>query len=268
MELLERELAMAAVEAALAEAEEGAGRVVFVAGEAGIGKTALVTRIARARELDRRFLWGVCDPLLTPRALGPIHDIVREAGARLAGGARGRVRRAARQLAGQPPTVMVVEDLHWADDASLDVIAVVGRRIGRTTGTLVLTYRSDEIELRPEVGAVLRRAARGRRPEDRARAALARRGRAAGAAAGRSSARLHATTGGNPFFVNEVLASAEPGVPGRRSATWSRCGCRGCRTGRARSWRSPRSSRREPSCGSCGAGPIRRRSRSASPPGC
>ena len=83
MELLERDSAVAAVEAALAEAAGGAGRVVLVGGEAGIGKTALITSIARAQEPDRRFLWGGCDPLLTPRALGPIHDIVREAGGRL-----------------------------------------------------------------------------------------------------------------------------------------------------------------------------------------
>ena len=202
MELLERDTAVAAVEAALAET----GRVVLVTGEAGIGKTSLVTQVARGR----RFLWGVCDPLLTPRALGPIHDIAREAGIELPSG---REDVFAALLGALDGSVMVVEDLHWVDEASLDAIAVVGRRIARTTGTLILTYRSDEIELRPEVASVL-----GALPADAVRRVplaplspaaveqLARR-------AGRSSARLHATTAGNPFFVNEVLNSMSPGVP-------------------------------------------------------
>lgn len=212
MELLERDAAMAAMEAALAEADAGAGRVVLITGEAGIGKTALVAQVAATRD-DRRFLWGVCDPLLTPRAFGPIHDIAREAGAELPAAREDVFAALLDELSGRPPTVMVVEDLHWADAASLDAVAVVGRRIGRMTGTLVLTYRSDEIDLRPEVAAVL-----GALPPDAVRRIqlaplssgaveqLAR-------AAGRSPARLHAATGGNPFFVNEVLGSMEPGVP-------------------------------------------------------
>src|SRR5215207_2001194 len=148
MKLLERDSAIAALEAALAEAAGGAGRIVLVAGEAGIGKTALVSQVSR--EQDARFLWGVCDPLLTPRAYGPIHDIAREAGVRLGGGREDVFGTLLDELAAPPPTVMVVEDLHWADEATLDVIAVVGRRIGRTTGTLVITYRSDELDLRPE----------------------------------------------------------------------------------------------------------------------
>ena len=213
MELLERDLAVAAMEVALAEAAAGDGRVVLVAGEAGIGKTALVTRLTRAYEQDRRFLWGACDPLLTPRALGPIHDIVREAGGRPLAAREDVFAALLDELAGRPATVMVVEDLHWADEASLDAIAVVGRRIGRTTGTLVITYRSDEIALRPEVAAVL-----GALPADAVRrielaplspAAVEQLAREAG----RSSARLHETTGGNPFFVTEVLGSVAPGVP-------------------------------------------------------
>jgi DNA-binding CsgD family transcriptional regulator len=212
MDLLERDSAVAALEAALAEAAGGSGRIVLVTGEAGIGKTALVGRVAH-EDNSRRFLWGVCDPLLTPRAYGPVHDIAREAGIRLPSGREEVFNLLLDELATRPPTVMVVEDLHWADEATLDVIAVVGRRIGRTTGTLVITYRSDEVELRPEVAGAL-----GALP-----AAAVRRVELAPLSAdaverlaweaGRSSARLHATTAGNPFFVNEVLASTESGVP-------------------------------------------------------
>ncbi|HTI32804.1 MAG TPA: AAA family ATPase, partial [Miltoncostaea sp.] len=84
MSLLERDAALAAVGAALAEAAGGGGRVILVRGEAGLGKTALV-REAVERAGDRaRVLPGACDPLLTPRALGPFHDIARAAGGAMA----------------------------------------------------------------------------------------------------------------------------------------------------------------------------------------
>jgi DNA-binding CsgD family transcriptional regulator len=220
MELLERAGAMAQVDAALREAAAGAGRIVLVAGEAGVGKTALVDAVARATDTRARFLWGACDPLLTPRALGPIHDVARQtdggglAEAIGAGAAREAVFAALLdELSGRPPTVLVVEDLHWADEATLDALAVIGRRIRHTTGTLLLTYRSDEIALHPDAVALL-----GALPADAVRrvepaplsvaavAELARR-------AGRDPAGLHAATGGNAFFVTEVLAAVAPGVP-------------------------------------------------------
>jgi DNA-binding CsgD family transcriptional regulator len=219
MDLLEREAAVEAVEAALADARAGSGRVVLVVGEAGIGKSALVERVARESERDALFRWGSCDPLLTPRALGPIHDFAREVGGELAEalttGAPGEALYAGllEELDSHPPLVLVVEDLHWADDATLDVVVFAGRRIGRTTGTLVLTYRSEEIHLRAKARAALAAlpADSVRRVElsplsPRAVEELAER-------AGRSAAGLHAATGGNPFFVREVLASRSSAVP-------------------------------------------------------
>jgi DNA-binding CsgD family transcriptional regulator len=219
MELLERDTAVEALEGALAQARAGAGRIVLVAGEAGVGKTALTERVARAAGADARFLWGACDPLLTPRALGPIHDIARQAGGALTEALTADAPREAvfaallDELDARPATVLVVEDLHWADEATLDALVVVGRRIARTTGTLLLTYRSDEIELHAEARAVL-----SALPTDavrridlaplspRAVEELARR-------AGQPAEGLHAATGGNAFFVTEVLAAAAPGIP-------------------------------------------------------
>jgi DNA-binding CsgD family transcriptional regulator/tetratricopeptide (TPR) repeat protein len=217
MELLERDTAMAALQEALAQACGGAGRIVLVAGEAGVGKTALTERVARTSKA--RFLWGACDPLLTPRALGPIHDIGRQAGGELAAtlsadGSREAIFAALLdELEGGTPTVLVVEDLHWADEATLDALTVIGRRISRTTGTLLLTYRSDEIELHAEARAVLSALpTEATRRIDLAPLSpsaveeLARR-------AGRDAGGLHAATGGNAFFVTEVLAAPSPGVP-------------------------------------------------------
>ena len=84
MDLLEREGALATLSAALDDSAAGSGRVVVVAGEAGIGKTALVAAAMAAAGDRRRILTGACDPLLTPRALGPFHDIARQGGGALA----------------------------------------------------------------------------------------------------------------------------------------------------------------------------------------
>src|SRR5512132_4720949 len=83
MNLLERSSALGELGGVLAATAAG-GRVVLLAGEAGIGKSALVRRFAERQSADARFLLGVCDPLLTPRALGALHDIARQTGGRLA----------------------------------------------------------------------------------------------------------------------------------------------------------------------------------------
>ena len=218
MDLLERDEALAAVGTALDDASGGSGRVVLVAGEAGIGKSSLLAAVPRVHGGDRRFLTGACDPLLTPRALGPFHDIARQAGGRLAdtlrgdGGREDLVAALLDEIAERPPRVLVIEDLHWADEGTLDLLALLGRRIGATTGTLVITLRPDAAgdRLRGTLGelpsAVVRRI--DLRPLGAASVAeLARR-------AGRSAGALHHTTGGNPFYVTEVLAAAAGEIPG------------------------------------------------------
>jgi predicted ATPase len=133
-----------------------------VAGEAGVGKTVLLAEIV-ARQADRaRVLLGACDPLMTPRALGPFHDLARQAGGAMAralqGGAREELVGAALDelAAGPPPRVMVVEDAHWADEGTLDLLALLGRRVERTTGALLVTTRTDEIgpALRAALGGI------------------------------------------------------------------------------------------------------------------
>lgn len=218
MDLLERDGALAAVGDALGEAASGSGRVVLVAGEAGIGKSSLLGEVPRAFGERRRFLVGACDPLLTPRALGPFHDIARQAGGALSEAIRDEARREdlvaalLDELAASPPRVIMVEDAHWADEGSLDLLALLGRRVGTTTGTLVVTLRPDQAgdRLRATLGelpgGVVRRIDLAPLGEE-AVAALAAR-------AGRSAAGLHGMTGGNPFYLTEILASAGDEVPG------------------------------------------------------
>jgi predicted ATPase len=219
MNLLERASSLDELSAVLDDTRAG-GRVVLLAGEAGIGKTALVRRFSERRGAEARFLLGACDPLLTPRALGPLHDLGRQAGDRLAallaaGSPREQLFAALLDELdqGTRPQVVVVEDAHWADEATLDLLVFLGRRIERTRALLLVTYRDDELA----AGHPLRRVVGRPPPEAVRRVKLAPLSEAAVAElawrAGRPAAGLRALTGGNPLLVTEVLAGTDAGVP-------------------------------------------------------
>ncbi|HEV2871301.1 MAG TPA: AAA family ATPase, partial [Actinomycetota bacterium] len=219
MELLERAPLLDELAGLLAGTAAG-GRVVLLAGEAGMGKSVLVRELAERHAAEARFLVGACDPLLTPRALGPLHDLGRQAGGRLA----------ALLAAGSPreqlfdalldeldrrerPQVVVVEDAHWADEATLDLLVFLGRRMKRTRALLLVTYRDDELAADHPLLAVP-----GSLPPGTLHrlwlTPLSEEGVAElGRRAGRPTAGLRALTGGNPLLVTEVLAAADTGVP-------------------------------------------------------
>jgi predicted ATPase len=148
--LLEREDELGRLREALGRARRGRGSVVLVSGEAGIGKTALVRAFADRARAKARVLAGVCDDLGTPRTLGPFRDMARAGGGPLVAAADAGAERDAvfdavhRELAARP-TVMLVEDLHWADDATLDVVRWLAWRIAELPSLLVVTYRDDEL---------------------------------------------------------------------------------------------------------------------------
>jgi DNA-binding CsgD family transcriptional regulator/tetratricopeptide (TPR) repeat protein len=210
LELLERERERNVLTAALTESH-GAGRVALVIGEAGIGKTALVTSVTATLD-RRRVLWGACDPLITPRPLGPLRDVAREAGGKLQAVIdRGRepvLNAALDELADE--AVLVIEDLHWADDATLDLVALLGRRLVRSPGCLILTSRSEALpEVRRVLTALPRECVRRIEPTPLSAGAVEHLAREAG----RDAADLHAVTGGNPFFVTEALATPAGHLP-------------------------------------------------------
>jgi DNA-binding CsgD family transcriptional regulator/tetratricopeptide (TPR) repeat protein len=217
--LLEREPFLASLAADLDAAAGGAGRTVVVSGEAGIGKTSLLERFLRDNG-GARVLWGSCEALFTPHPLGPVHDFARDARGKLATAMhafadRGVVFDAVLdELTVAPaPVVLVLEDIHWADDATLDLVKFLGRRIHRVPALLVLTHRDDEPGSAKALGSVIgylpaRHVTRLSLPplSPAAVAALATRMRHAHEG-------LHAATAGNPFFVTEVLADPKGGVP-------------------------------------------------------
>lgn len=211
-ELLERTAFLTALSADLTSLQSSGGRIALVCGEAGIGKTTLLEHFAATRT-DARFLWGACEALLTPNPLGPLSDIAREASGSLKSLLAQHAERATLfaamldEMAAAPsPVVVVIEDVHWADAATLDLITYLGRRVARVPALLVLSYRDDEIDAVHPLRLVL-----GQLPARHVtRLALTRLTPAAVDAlareARRDSAGLFAATGGNPFFVTEVLA--------------------------------------------------------------
>src|SRR3954451_18776228 len=111
----------------------GQGSVVLVAGEAGVGKTTLLRAFAADRPASTRVLWGSCDPLFTPRPFGPLLDVAETLGGELAdvvtttATAHDAVAALSGQLRDSPGSVLVLEDLHWADEATLDVLRLLAR---------------------------------------------------------------------------------------------------------------------------------------------
>jgi DNA-binding CsgD family transcriptional regulator/tetratricopeptide (TPR) repeat protein len=220
MELLERTQFLATLAEYAAEARRGDGRLVLVSGESGMGKTVLLEAFQQ-RLPEARWLWGSCDGLLTPRPLGPLFDISAQLGggfAELCDGGAPRDRLFTGFLAELGPpapfTVAVIEDVHWADEATIDLLSFLGRRLGRIPALLLATYRDDELPpdhpFRMVLGdlATQRATRRMRLPplsEEAVRQMVGQRDV--------DAAELRRITGGNPFYVSEMLEAGWPSVP-------------------------------------------------------
>ena len=218
--LLEREGLQASLAEHLDAATAGVGSLVLVAGEAGAGKTSLVRAFIESLDESTLVIEGACDPLTTPRPLGPLHDFAAEPGSGLAGLTAGdrspidmfaevldRLRNSIR------PVLMTVEDVHWADEGTLDFLRFIGRRVEDSKAMVLCTYRDDEVgpdhPLRPVLGQLvpldstfrlvippLTFDAVARLAEDRPF----------------EPRELLALTDGNAFFVTEILATGK-GLP-------------------------------------------------------
>jgi DNA-binding CsgD family transcriptional regulator/tetratricopeptide (TPR) repeat protein len=215
--ILERDAELAVLAEAAAAAGRGSGSVALVFGEAGIGKSSLVDALRAQLPAEGRMLVGYCDDLATPRTLGPFRDLVGRVGTELSraladGGDRDRLLAALRaelDWRGRP-TILVIEDVHWADDATLDALRFLVRRIAGLPAVLVLTYRDDELGREHALHGLLGLASGS---EQVRRLPLARLSagavRALSASSPVDAAGLFTLTSGNPFFVTELLASAQ-----------------------------------------------------------
>lgn len=213
---------MATVEAV----RSGRGAVVLVGGEAGIGKTSLV-RAVRARA-GLPFHVGRCEPLSVPEPLGPLRELAAAVGAadmpELAEGDRRALARALQAaLTLDGPAVAAIEDVHWADPATLDVVRILARRAEDAPLALVVTLRDDELAANPPLAVLVGDLATDpgvTRIAPRPLSLDAVRSLAAGSDA--DAAQVARVTGGNPFLVVEALAAAGTLPASVRDATLAR----------------------------------------------
>ena len=216
--LLEREVELGTLVALHDQVRSTGGKVVLIRGEAGIGKSSLVDAFARAMAPSAPVFVGGSDDLAIPQAFGPFWDIARtEPSLRepLDAGDRPHLLEAVLRLLSSDDggSVVILEDTQWADEATLDAIRYVGRRIARTRGLLVLTYRDGGVDLDHPLRGVI-----GDLPvQDVVRIRLG--GLSLdGVASLLADTRLDpaaalTATHGNPLLVREMAASAEGGVP-------------------------------------------------------
>ncbi len=223
MQLLERECDLATLEAVFATASAGQGCVALVGGEAGIGKSCFVEHFVAAHaDRTARVLKGNCDGLFASSALAPLYDMARQSRHERLGE---QFQNGAGQMAlfstfldllqsSSKPVVVVIEDAHWADEATLSLISYLSRRIGLLPVLLIVTYRDDEIgarhPLKRLLGSLVGSKSVHRIELQRLSIDAIRR-----LATGKVSdvEGLHRQTAGNPFFVSEIVAAPGRGIP-------------------------------------------------------
>ena len=230
--LIERDVPLQRLREMAKQAAAGQGAIALVIGEAGIGKSSLLREFAAGLGAGFRLLQGGCEDLFTPRALGPLRDMAPQLGAGLAellDGAAGSDLLFPRLLAwlagASAPTVLLVEDVHWADQATLDLLKYLARRVAGMRVLLLASVRSDELM----AGHAFWRWAGDLPPASTQRIALSPLSPSAVArlatASGRDADELYRITCGNPFFVTELLAAADgcASLPlSVRDAVWTR----------------------------------------------
>ena len=217
--LIERGEYVAALRDLLESATNGHGRLVFVGGEAGVGKTTLAASFLESIPPDVVVRRGACDNVTTADALGPLFEAVPEIADALADGSgvtRFRLFRRIRDLLSESTTVLLLEDVHWADEATLELLRFLGRRIDDCPLLVVATFRADEVGPEHGLTLVLGDLATSGATTQLSLPPLSPAGvRTLVEQFGSSfdAAELHERTSGNPFYVTEVLASDSTTVP-------------------------------------------------------
>jgi DNA-binding CsgD family transcriptional regulator/tetratricopeptide (TPR) repeat protein len=219
--LLERGPFLEVLRSHLSDAEHGSGRLVLLGGEAGIGKTSLVDAFCREQAVRVRMLRGACDAYSTPRPLGALQDMASSLGDDLdqlieaGAGPRAVFGGVLAQLASRGRTNLVVfEDVHWADEGTLDLLRFLARRLEPTRSLVIATYRDDEVGPRHPLTVLMGDIATSPclrrmtlpRLSMHAVTSLAE-------GSGVDPGNLFRQTDGNPFFVTEVLAAGTAGIP-------------------------------------------------------
>lgn len=200
-----------------------AGHTVFLMGEAGIGKTSLVTQFRNDLASRAIAYQGGCDSLFTPQPLGPLHDIAPQLDAAFVHLLRHEKERSLifsslfeHLASATTPVLFIIEDIHWADEATVDFIKFLSRRIVKLRCLFVLTMRDNELDARHALKILFGQLSTDTftklRLNPLSREAVEDLARARGHATGE---KVFALTGGNPFYVSEVLAAGMTPIPER-----------------------------------------------------
>ena len=220
MELLERQDSLNELSQLVENVSVGKGRTVLLSGEAGVGKTSLIKCFTDNLNSDTEILWGNCDALFTPRPLGSLYDIAYQIESNLLYLLDHEEKRVSIFSAflnylenSSNLKIIVIEDIHWADESTLDLIKFLARRINRTHSILILSYRDEEIDLDHPLRSIL-----GNLPHsETTRIRLYPLSETAVDTlmknAGIKNENLYQRTGGNPFYVTEVLANKNEELP-------------------------------------------------------
>jgi DNA-binding CsgD family transcriptional regulator len=228
--LLERDGEVGVLVDAARDAAAGRGSVLLVSGEAGIGKSSLVRDFARRVKTGTSVIFGTCEPLSVPVPLAPLRELVEAAGggdliATATDDHLVLARRVTDVLASRSPVVAVIEDVHWADPSTLDVMRLLVRRVPEIPAVLVATFRDDEVGANRELGLLLgdvTRAPGVRRVRLHPLSDTAVRQLAG--SSGLDVSELVRVTGGNPFLVVEAVLGGNRLPASVRDAALARAG--------------------------------------------
>ena len=220
MELFERETYLNKMRDAFKQVLNGIGHVILIAGDAGLGKTSLVNKFTTEIEDNSNLLRGACDQLFTPRPLSPLFDISNKLSPSIKNllddsSKRGQIFTNLLDYfkSSTTPVVFIIEDIHWADETTLDLIVFLGRRISRSNCLMVLTYRENEIQENNNLKYVLadlpsadhtKLKLNNLNEETVYKMALAK---------NLANQNIYEITKGHPFFVSEIIANPKESIP-------------------------------------------------------
>lgn len=219
MKLLEREQFLSELTSAYSKVKAENGQIVAISGEAGIGKTSLVEFFAEQNEDKAKILWGMCDDLFTLRPLAPLYDISVKLNSELTNQLDSGFPRPSiftnllKEIQLCAPNIIIIEDVHWADESTLDFIKFLGRRINKSKSLLIVTYRDDEIKsdhpLKAALGSIPANYFKRLKLTPLSENAV----RTLAKIYGKENDGLYVKTGGNPFYVTEILSNNQKEIP-------------------------------------------------------
>lgn len=214
--LVERDEQLRTLREVVADSDTS-GSVVLLSGEAGFGKTSLLKVLLDGLDHGYRVLTAACEPLGIPAAFAPLFELLDDLPAELrndirSGSGRPAVYAGMLDLVKNDRVILILEDMHWSDEATLGLVRYLGKRVNATNSCLIITFRSEELDLSHPLRLVIADLGHtARRIELPALTPSGVRKMAHGHDV--DPIKVHAATLGNPFFVEEVIRHPDLKLP-------------------------------------------------------